>query len=145
MWMSWRNMPTSCRSAHAAWKISPDRKSTRLNSSHADIYTLSLHDALPISGLAIVTEVMSETDVDVVAEYADIMQVGARSMENFSRSEEHTSELQSRRYLHSFPTRRSSDLRARDRHGSNVRDRCGCRGGICRHHAGRRTQHGKFL
>src|SRR3712207_188826 len=27
-----------------------DRKSTRLNSSHADIYTLSLHDALPIYG-----------------------------------------------------------------------------------------------
>src|SRR3712207_4152890 len=27
------------------------------------------------------------------------------------RSEEHTSELQSRRYLHSFPTLRSSDLR----------------------------------
>src|ERR1035437_7690456 len=26
----------------------PDRKSTRLNSSHAEIYTLSLHDALPI-------------------------------------------------------------------------------------------------
>src|SRR3712207_3697274 len=26
------------------------------------------------------------------------------------RSEEHTSELQSRQYLHSFPTRRSSDL-----------------------------------
>src|SRR5947209_7744702 len=25
-----------------------DRKSTRLNSSHANIYTLSLHDALPI-------------------------------------------------------------------------------------------------
>jgi len=36
------------------------------------------------TGLAIVTEVMSETDVEVVAEYADIMQVGARSMENFS-------------------------------------------------------------
>src|ERR1035437_5867964 len=28
----------------------------------------------------------------------------------FFRSEEHTSELQSPRYLHSFPTRRSSDL-----------------------------------
>src|SRR3712207_3040015 len=28
-----------------------------------------------------------------------------------SRSEEHTSELQSHQYLHSFPTRRSSDLR----------------------------------
>ncbi len=36
------------------------------------------------TGLAIVTEVMSEEDVDLVAEYADIMQVGARSMENFS-------------------------------------------------------------
>src|SRR5947209_1075115 len=30
---------------------------------------------------------------------------------NVNRSEEHTSELQSRQYLHSFPTRRSSDLR----------------------------------
>src|SRR5437773_2027125 len=29
----------------------PDRKSTRLNSSHITIYTLSLHDALPISWL----------------------------------------------------------------------------------------------
>src|SRR5882757_4529791 len=28
--------------------IPGDRKSTRLNSSHTDIYTLSLHDALPI-------------------------------------------------------------------------------------------------
>lgn len=36
------------------------------------------------TGLAIVTEVMSEEDVDLVAEYADIMQVGARSMENYS-------------------------------------------------------------
>src|SRR5476649_1177737 len=27
---------------------SSDRKSTRLNSSHTEIYTLSLHDALPI-------------------------------------------------------------------------------------------------
>src|ERR1044072_3492075 len=29
----------------------PDRKSTRLNSSHTDIYPVSLHDALPISAL----------------------------------------------------------------------------------------------
>lgn len=36
------------------------------------------------TGLAIVTEVMSEEDVDLVAEYADIMQVGTRSMENYS-------------------------------------------------------------
>ena len=43
-----------------------------------------LSKARELTGLAIITEVMSETDVDVVAEYADIMQVGARSMENFS-------------------------------------------------------------
>jgi 3-deoxy-7-phosphoheptulonate synthase len=36
------------------------------------------------TGLAIVTEVMSEQDVDVIAEYADIMQVGTRSMENYA-------------------------------------------------------------
>ena len=35
-------------------------------------------------GLAIVTEVMSECDVPMVAEYADILQIGARSMENYS-------------------------------------------------------------
>jgi 3-deoxy-7-phosphoheptulonate synthase len=34
--------------------------------------------------LAIVTEVMSEEDVDLIAEYADIMQVGTRSMENYA-------------------------------------------------------------
>jgi 3-deoxy-7-phosphoheptulonate synthase len=36
------------------------------------------------TGLAIVTEVMSESDVELIAEYADIMQVGTRSMENYS-------------------------------------------------------------
>ncbi len=35
------------------------------------------------TGLAIVTEVMSEQDVDVVAEHANVMQVGARNMQNF--------------------------------------------------------------
>src|SRR5476649_2435478 len=33
-----------------------DRKSTRLNSSHTEIYTLSLHDALPISHQLDVTD-----------------------------------------------------------------------------------------
>src|SRR5437588_691302 len=32
----------------ARWPATADRKSTRLNSSHTVIYTLSLHDALPI-------------------------------------------------------------------------------------------------
>src|SRR5579864_7516586 len=36
------------------------------------------------TGLAVVTEVMSEDDVDLIAEYADIMQVGTRSMENYA-------------------------------------------------------------
>jgi 3-deoxy-7-phosphoheptulonate synthase len=36
------------------------------------------------TGLAIVTEVMGPEDVNLVAEYADIMQVGTRSMENYS-------------------------------------------------------------
>jgi 3-deoxy-7-phosphoheptulonate synthase len=43
-----------------------------------------LSKARQVTGLLVITEVMSETDVDVVAEYADIMQVGARSMENFA-------------------------------------------------------------
>jgi 3-deoxy-7-phosphoheptulonate synthase len=36
------------------------------------------------TGLAIVTEVMSDRDVELVAEHADVMQVGARNMQNFS-------------------------------------------------------------
>ena len=34
--------------------------------------------------MAVVTEVMSDSDVDLVAEHADIMQVGARNMQNFA-------------------------------------------------------------
>ena len=36
------------------------------------------------SGLPIVTEVMNPREVDLVAKYADIMQVGARNVQNFS-------------------------------------------------------------
>lgn len=43
-----------------------------------------LDQARRATGLAIVTEVMSETDVPLVAEYADILQIGSRNMENFS-------------------------------------------------------------
>ena len=43
-----------------------------------------LRKAREATGLAIVTEVMSEEDVSLIAEYADIMQVGARSMENYA-------------------------------------------------------------
>jgi 3-deoxy-7-phosphoheptulonate synthase len=43
-----------------------------------------LRDASAETGLPIVTEVMSEADAEVVAEYADMLQVGARNMQNFS-------------------------------------------------------------
>jgi 3-deoxy-7-phosphoheptulonate synthase len=43
-----------------------------------------LAKAREATGLAIVTEVMSEAHVDQIAEYADVMQVGARNMQNFS-------------------------------------------------------------
>ncbi len=43
-----------------------------------------LAKAREATGLAIITEVMSDRDVDLVAEYADIMQVGARNMQNFA-------------------------------------------------------------
>jgi 3-deoxy-7-phosphoheptulonate synthase len=36
------------------------------------------------TGLGIVTEVLSEQDVGIVAEYADMVQVGARNMQNFA-------------------------------------------------------------
>jgi 3-deoxy-7-phosphoheptulonate synthase len=36
------------------------------------------------TGLAIVTEVMSDRDVPLVADYADILQIGARNMQNFA-------------------------------------------------------------
>jgi 3-deoxy-7-phosphoheptulonate synthase len=43
-----------------------------------------LQQARNETGLPIVTEVMSETDVEIVAQYADMLQVGARNMQNFS-------------------------------------------------------------
>jgi len=43
-----------------------------------------LRKARQATGLGIITEVMSDRDVDLVAEYADCMQVGARNMQNFS-------------------------------------------------------------
>ncbi len=36
------------------------------------------------TGLGIITEVMSDRDVDLVAGYADILQIGARNMQNFA-------------------------------------------------------------
>jgi 3-deoxy-7-phosphoheptulonate synthase len=40
------------------------------------------------TGLPIVTEVMTPTDVELVARYADVLQIGARNMQNFQLLEE---------------------------------------------------------
>src|SRR5579875_1581433 len=89
-----------------------DRKSTRLNSSHTVIYTLSLHDALPIYLHHVAHHEVRALDG------LHLLGVGGgrggvhRLHQGDARSEEHTSELQSHSDLHSFPTRRSSDLPA---------------------------------
>ena len=43
-----------------------------------------LQKAKKATGLAIVTEVMSDRDVELVAQYADVLQIGARNMQNFN-------------------------------------------------------------
>src|SRR5712675_1405656 len=43
-----------------------------------------LAQAKRATGLGIITEVMSDRNVDLVAEYADILQIGARNMQNFA-------------------------------------------------------------
>jgi len=43
-----------------------------------------LREAREATGLPVVTEVMSTEDVDLICEYADMLQVGARNMQNFA-------------------------------------------------------------
>lgn len=43
-----------------------------------------LAKAKQATGLGIITEVMSDSDVDMVSEYADVLQIGARNMQNFA-------------------------------------------------------------
>src|SRR5476649_960134 len=87
-----------------------DRKSTRLNSSHTEIYTLSLHDALPIYGRLRQHGPGSERHRNRHHPRPLPPRRPVHRRRRLFRSEEHTSELQSHRDLHSFPTRRSSDL-----------------------------------
>src|SRR5579875_1911612 len=87
-----------------------DRKSTRLNSSHTEIYTLSLHDALPIYADLVHALAVEKRGDRLLHHPLGGLADGGGDGHRASRSEEHTSELQSHRDLHSFPTRRSSDL-----------------------------------
>lgn len=43
-----------------------------------------LSEARRVTGLPVVTEVLDTADVELVAEYADVMQVGARNMQNYA-------------------------------------------------------------
>lgn len=43
-----------------------------------------LREARELTGLPVVTEVMSTEDVDLICEHADMLQVGARNMQNFA-------------------------------------------------------------
>src|SRR5882672_1852565 len=88
-----------------------DRKSTRLNSSHTVIYTLSLHDALPIFGTRAIDGHLTNVNWGILSTPVIDEAAGLLYACTWIRSEEHTSELQSHSDLHSFPTRRSSDLR----------------------------------
>src|SRR5476649_2094816 len=118
-----RHCSTACSIRRNA---TTDRKSTRLNSSHTVIYTLSLHDALPISARVAIYRMMRPGEPPTEDAVETLFNGLFYSEERYDRSEEHTSELQSHSDLHSFPTRRSSDLGP---------------GGDLPHDAARRTTH----
>src|SRR5476649_1789827 len=107
-WFSCASLNSTMRCCMAMAAL--DRKSTRLNSSHTVIYTLSLHDALPIYDAA--AHVHAELDRQVAVVLVRLVELDDAVLHGDGglRSEEHTSELQSHSDLHSFPTRRSSDL-----------------------------------
>jgi len=47
-----------------------------------------LKSASDLTGLPVITEVLTPQDVDLVCQYADILQIGARNMQNYSLLEE---------------------------------------------------------
>src|SRR3712207_7382175 len=64
-----------------------------------EIYTLSLHDALPISQLELAAECRDLGDFDAARRIVGDVLARTPHELNAWRSEEHTSELQSRQYL----------------------------------------------
>src|SRR3990172_5347903 len=97
---------TTCFTIARPRPVPPDRKSTRLNSTHGyisyslfffddkatpQIYTLSLHDPLPISDLA--------HHLDPAPVRLDDVLHDREAQARAARSEEHTPELHSRLHL----------------------------------------------
>src|SRR5882672_627340 len=124
-WARSGTSPVRSSTGRSAGSWTPDRKSTRLNSSHTVIYTLSLHDALPIYGFAIARLTAPGGELGQIWHIPRPVVYRSLSRLLDARSEEHTSELQSHRDLHSFPTRRSSDLWLRHRPAHRARRRAG--------------------
>src|ERR1044072_2487453 len=103
-------LPESALKFDAVTCLWKDRQSTRLNSRHTEIYTLSLHDALPIYGRQLSPPGVRGGLAVGRGRAAGVRAEVRRGDVPLERSAEHTSELPSHRDLHSFPTRRSSDL-----------------------------------
>ncbi len=51
---------------------------------HGETALAYLAEARGVTGLPVITEVMDTSDIELVASYADVMQIGARNMANFS-------------------------------------------------------------
>src|ERR1044072_6841807 len=110
---SWRNdalLGAYPGNRHIFAPSRPDRESTRPNSTHTEIYTLSLHDALPISDNNRKRKPHARQQLAKRCAARRVSWEPTHFRAFSTRSGEHTSELHSHRDLHSFPTRRSSDL-----------------------------------
>ena len=51
---------------------------------HGEKGLAALAEARDLTGLPVITEVMDTADIELVARYADVLQIGARNMANFS-------------------------------------------------------------
>ncbi|MDO9018283.1 MAG: 3-deoxy-7-phosphoheptulonate synthase [Deltaproteobacteria bacterium] len=51
---------------------------------HGEVALRWMRRAAEVNGLRVVTEALGEADVSLVAEYADLVQVGSRNMQNFA-------------------------------------------------------------
>ena len=60
------------------------RTSPHAFTGHKEVALRWLRECADAYGLAVVTEVVDPADVPLVAQYADMLQVGARNMQNFS-------------------------------------------------------------
>ena len=69
----------SCAAARSS--RAPARTRSRASASRRLRY---LAEARERTGLPVITEVMEPNQVDIVAEYADILQIGTRNMQNYS-------------------------------------------------------------